>query len=60
MPLSLPTGMTARHDMIEVQMTRSDWDTVIMILTDARDSGRFAYFDHIIDSIDSALDKQEG
>jgi len=46
--------------MIKVQMTRSDWDTVTMILTDARDSGRFAYFDHIIDSIDSALDEQEG
>ena len=46
--------------MITVSMPRSDWDTVIMILTDARDSERFAYFDHIIDTIDNALDTQEG
>ena len=45
--------------MIKVDMTRADWDTVVMILTDARDSGRFAYFDHIIDSIDNALENQE-
>lgn len=45
--------------MINVKMTRSDWDTAILILTDARDSGKFAYFDNIIDSIDSALDSQE-
>ena len=45
--------------MIKVNMTRSDWDTVMMILTEARDSGKFAYFDHIIDSIDNALDKRE-
>ena len=46
--------------MIKVQMPRSDWDTVVLILTDARDSGRFAYFDHIVDAIDHALDTQEG
>jgi len=40
-------------------MARSDWDTVVMILTDARDSGKFAYFDHIIDSVDNALENQE-
>jgi hypothetical protein len=45
--------------MIKVDMTRADWDTVVMILTDARAGGRFAYFDHIIDSIDNALDTQE-
>jgi hypothetical protein len=45
--------------MINVKMSRSDWDTVVLILTDARDSGRFAYFDNIIDSIDNALDTQE-
>lgn len=45
--------------MIKVSMTRADWDTVTMILTDARDSGRFAYFDHIIDSVDNALENQE-
>lgn len=45
--------------MINVKMTRSDWDTVIMILTDARDSGKFAYFDNVIDTIDNALDTQE-
>ena len=45
--------------MIKVSMPRSDWDTVIMILTDARDSGKFAYFDNVIDSIDYALDTQE-
>ena len=42
--------------MIRVAMPRADWDTVVMILTDARDSGRFAYFDNIVDTIDSALD----
>ena len=45
--------------MIKVSMTRTDWDTVVMILTDARDSGRFAYFDNVIDTIDNALDTQE-
>ena len=45
--------------MIKVNMTRADWDTVVMILTDARDSGRFAYFDNVIDSVDNALDTQE-
>jgi len=45
--------------MIKVNMTRADWDTVVMILTDARDSGRFAYFDNVIDSVDNALDNQE-
>lgn len=44
---------------ITVKMSRSDWDTVVMILTDARDSGRWAYFDHTIDAIDQALDAQE-
>ena len=45
--------------MITVSMPRADWDTVVMILTDARDSGRFAYFDDIVDTIDNALDTQE-
>jgi hypothetical protein len=45
--------------MINVKMSRSDWDTVILILTDARDSGKIGYFDNIIDSIDHALDTQE-
>lgn len=45
--------------MITVKMPRGDWDIVVMILTDARDSGRFAYFDHIVDAIDHALDTQE-
>jgi hypothetical protein len=45
--------------MVKVSMPRSDWDTVIMILTDARDSEKFAYFDHVIDTIDHALDNQE-
>jgi hypothetical protein len=44
---------------MKVNMPRGDWDTVVMILTDARDSGRFAYFDHIIDAVDNALDSQE-
>lgn len=46
--------------MIKVRMTRSDWETVLMILDDARFTGRFAYFDHIIEVIDDALDSQEG
>lgn len=46
--------------MIKISMPRADWDTVVMILTDARDSGRFAYFDHITNQIDTALNTQEG
>lgn len=46
--------------MINVKMSRSDWDTVVLILSEARDSGKFAYFDNIIDTIDNALDSQEG
>lgn len=46
--------------MIKVRMTRSDWDTVLMILADARSTGRFAYFDHIIEIIDDELASQEG
>jgi len=45
--------------MAKVDMPHGDWNTVIMILTDARDSERFAYFDHIIDAIDSQLAKQD-
>ena len=34
-------------------------EIVMMILTDARDSERFAYFDHIIDTIDLEFERQE-
>lgn len=46
--------------MINVEMTRSQWENIVLFLTEIRDSDRFAlYLDNIIDSIDSALDKQE-
>ena len=45
---------------MKVNMPRGDWEIVMMILTDARDSERFAYFDHIIDAIDLEFERQEG
>ena len=45
--------------MPKVSMPMADWDTVVMILTDALSSGRFAYFSHIIDDIANQLEKQE-
>jgi hypothetical protein len=49
----------ARCDM-NVDMPETDWKNVVLLLTEIRDSDRFSlYLDHIIDSIDQALDKQE-
>ena len=45
--------------MPNIQMTSSEWRTVLLILTDARDHERFGYLDHIIDSIDNQLAEQE-
>ena len=44
---------------MKVNMPRGDWEVVMMILTDARDSGTFAYFDHIIEAIDLEFERQE-
>lgn len=46
--------------MITVSMPRADWDFVHMALTEVRDREIFAYFDHIIDAVEDALDNQEG
>ena len=45
---------------MKVNMPRGDWEIVMMILTDARDSERFAYIDNIIDTIDLEFERQEG
>lgn len=45
--------------MITVSMTRADWDFVVMALREVKDREIFSYFDHIIDTIDYALDTQE-
>ena len=46
--------------MITVSMPRNEWENIVLLLTEVRDSDRFAlYLDHIIDTIDNALDTQE-
>jgi hypothetical protein len=40
-------------------MPRADWDTVIMVLTMARDEELVAYIDNIIDDIDNQIADQE-
>ena len=45
--------------MPSIHLPSIDWRTVLLILTDARDNERFGYLDHIIDSIDDQLAKQE-
>jgi hypothetical protein len=42
-----------------VKMPRADWDTVIMVLTMARDAELVAYIDNIIDDIDNQIADQE-
>lgn len=46
--------------MITVSLPRADWDFVVMALREVKDREIFAYFDHIIDAVDYALDTQEG
>ena len=45
--------------MPTVKMPRGDWDTVIMVLTMARDHEIVAYIDNIIDDIDNQVYAQE-
>lgn len=45
--------------MPTVKMPRGDWDTVIMVLTMARDHEIVAYIDNIIDDIDQQVYAQE-
>lgn len=40
-------------------MPMSDWDTVVMVLTMARDHQIVGYIDNIIDDIDQQLAEQE-
>jgi len=45
--------------MNTVKMTRGDWNTVIMVMTMARDYEIAGYIDNIIDDIDNQIGKQE-
>jgi len=45
--------------MPKINMPSADWDTVIMVLTAARDAQIVGYIDNIIDDIDRQLAKQE-
>lgn len=45
--------------MPKITMPAGDWETVIMVLTMARDQGLVAYIDNIINDIDQQLAKQE-
>jgi hypothetical protein len=45
--------------MPKVTMPRGDWDTVIMVMTMARDYEIVGYIDDIIDDIDNQIAKQE-
>jgi hypothetical protein len=45
--------------MNTVKMTRGDWETVIMVMTMARDHEIVSYIDNIIDDIDNQIGKQE-
>jgi hypothetical protein len=42
-----------------VKMPRADWETIIMVMTMARDSGLVAYIDPIINDIDNQIAEQE-
>ena len=42
-----------------VKMPRADWETIILIMTMARDSGLVAYIDPIINEIDNQIAEQE-
>lgn len=46
--------------MPKVKMPRGDWETVVMVLTMARDHGIVAYIENIIDDIDKQIAQQEG
>ena len=46
--------------MPKVEMPRGDWETVVMVLTMARDHEIVAYIDNIIDDIDKQIAQQEG
>jgi hypothetical protein len=45
--------------MNTVKMPRGDWNTVIMVMTMARDHEIVSYIDNIIDDIDNQIAKQE-
>jgi hypothetical protein len=45
--------------MPKVNMPRGDWDTVVMVLTMARDHEIVGYIDNIIDEIDKQVGEQE-
>jgi hypothetical protein len=42
-----------------VKMPRADWETIILVMTMARDSGLVAYIDPIINEIDNQIAEQE-
>jgi hypothetical protein len=45
--------------MNTVKMPRADWETIIMVLTMARDTRLVAYIDPIINEIDNQIAEQE-
>jgi acetone carboxylase gamma subunit len=46
--------------MITVSLPRNEWENVVLLLTEIRDSDRFSiYLDGIVDTIDHSLDNQE-
>lgn len=45
--------------MATVKMPMGDWDTVIAVMTMAREHGIVAYIDGIITEIDSQIARQE-
>jgi hypothetical protein len=42
-----------------VKMPRADWETIIFVMTMARDTGLVAYIDNIINEIDNQIAEQE-
>ena len=47
------------NDTIKVELSRNDWENIVGLLTEIRDSDRVAvYIDDIVDKIDTALDKE--
>ena len=45
--------------MNTVKMPRADWETIILIMTMARDTGLVAYIDPIINDIENQIAEQE-
>ena len=42
-----------------VKMPRADWETIIFVMTMAKEAGIVAYIDNIINEIDNQIAEQE-